>query len=54
LTCSSGLVHAAADSAENVLTQELNTFRIQATLVIRDLTLRVFAITRFRGEKSRE
>jgi hypothetical protein len=27
---------------------------IQATLVIRDLTLRVFAITRFRGEKSRE
>ena len=27
---------------------------IQASLVIRDLTLRVFAITRFRGKKSRE
>ena len=29
-------------------------FQIQASLVIRDLTLRVFAITRFRGKKSRE
>jgi hypothetical protein len=27
---------------------------VQATLVIRDLTLRVFAITRFRGKKSRD
>ena len=26
--------------------------RIQASLVIRDLTLRVFAITRFRGKKA--
>jgi hypothetical protein len=29
-------------------------FLIQASLVIRDLTSRVFAITRFRGGKSRE
>jgi hypothetical protein len=29
----------------------ISNFKIQATLVIRDLTLRVFAITRFRGGK---
>jgi hypothetical protein len=27
-------------------------YRVQASLVIRDLTLRVFAITRFRGKKA--
>jgi hypothetical protein len=31
-----------------------NSTVIQATLVTRDLTLRVFAITRFRGKKNHE
>ena len=31
--------------------QMVNKFQVQASLVIRDLTLRVFAITRFREKK---
>ena len=37
--------------AEN-LTTILGHCHVQASLVIRDLTLRVFAITRFRGKKA--
>ena len=33
---------------------EITSEKVQAPLVIRDLTLRVFAITRFREKKSRE
>jgi hypothetical protein len=41
---------------ENITSQNICSvlFSIQATLVIRNLTLRVFAITRFRGEKNHE
>jgi hypothetical protein len=52
--CATLSVHAARLGAHSCAYPSVCDVLIQASLVIRDLTLRVFAITRFRGGGSRE